>query len=70
MNNKQQNLVKVINILDFSSENTEIKKIEENFLILYDNKPLLLKIKAFCGINKIGKHFIRKKECQDIASTC
>ena len=32
----------VINILDFDSENVDIKEIGENVLILYDNTPLLL----------------------------
>ena len=62
MNKKQQHLINVINILDFSSEKIEIKEIRKKILIQYDNKPLLLKMKALCGINKRGKHFIREKQ--------
>ena len=58
---EKKDLGSVINILDFDSENVDIKEIGENVLILYDNKPLLLKIIAFCGIIKRGKHFVRNR---------
>ena len=46
---EQKRLNKIIKILDFDCEKLEIKEIGENFIVLYDNKPLLLEIKAFCG---------------------
>ena len=58
---KQQQLQNAINILDFNSEKVELKEIGETFLSLFDNKPLVLKIKAFCGITRRGKNYIRKK---------
>ena len=46
---EQKQLNKIIKILDFDCEKLEIKEIGENFIVLYDSKPLLLEIKAFCG---------------------
>ena len=45
---EQKRLNKIIKILDFDCEKLEIKEIGENFIVLYDNKPLLLEIKGFC----------------------
>lgn len=41
--------------LDFDKEKLEIKQIGKYFSILYDNKPLQLKIKIFCQIIKQSK---------------
>ena len=51
----------VISILVSDNEKLEIKEIAEYLQFFYDNKPLLLQIKAFCGISKRGKYFIRKR---------
>ena len=58
---EQKQLNKIIKILDFDCEKLEIKEIGENFIVFYDNKPLLLEIKPFCGSIKRRNHLIRKK---------
>lgn len=51
----------IINVLEFDSQKVSIFENETDLIILYDRKSFKLKIKAFCGMIKQSKEFIRNK---------
>ena len=60
--NKDEDEGEIINILDFDISNVSVEcNRKGDFKILYDNKPLKMKIISFCVLVKIGKDLKIKK---------
>ena len=60
--NEDEDEGEIINILDFDISNVSVEcNRKGDFKILYDNKPLKMKIISFCVLVKIGKDLKIKK---------